>query len=101
MIALPISDAAVRAAAEEVVAALESAAVEVLFDDREESAGVKFADADLIGIPLRLTVSKRGLAAGTLELKARADTEARHLERATAVEAIARDVRRRREGPSA
>jgi len=43
----------------------------VLYDDREESAGVKFADADLIGCPVRLTVSRRSLKAGGVELKAR------------------------------
>lgn len=50
--------------------------VEVLLDDRDERPGVKFKDADLIGIPLRVTIGKRGLAEGKLELKARADAEA-------------------------
>ena len=44
---------------------------EVLYDDRDERAGVKFADADLIGVPLRLTVSKRSLEAGGAEVKER------------------------------
>jgi len=42
-----------------------------LFDDREESPGVKFADADLIGAPLRITASSKSLAAGGIELKRR------------------------------
>lgn len=50
---------------------LQQAGVEVLFDDRDERPGVKFNDADLIGLPLRLTVSARSLAAGGAEVKAR------------------------------
>jgi prolyl-tRNA synthetase len=45
--------------------------VEVLFDDRNESPGVKFNDADLIGIPIRLTISDRSLQAGGVEFKRR------------------------------
>jgi prolyl-tRNA synthetase len=52
-------------------AQLEDAGYEVLFDDREESAGVKFTDADLIGCPVRGTVSRRSLGKGGIELKAR------------------------------
>jgi prolyl-tRNA synthetase len=58
-------------AAERLTAELEGAGVRVLFNDREESAGVKFADADLIGAPLRVTVSARALSAGGVELKRR------------------------------
>ena len=50
---------------------LQKQGIEVLFDDREESPGVKFADADLIGIPLRLTLSRRSLGKGGVELKRR------------------------------
>jgi prolyl-tRNA synthetase len=57
--------------AERVFRALEAAGIDVLFDDREESPGVKFADADLIGVPLRLTVSARSLKAGGVEMKRR------------------------------
>ncbi|MBC6439439.1 MAG: proline--tRNA ligase [Rhodospirillales bacterium] len=46
--------------------------IEVLYDDREERAGVKFADMDLIGLPWQLTVGPRGVKAGTIELKRRA-----------------------------
>ena len=54
---------------------LQQAGVEVLFDDRDERPGVKFNDADLIGLPLRLTVSQRSLAAGGVEVKERAGGE--------------------------
>ncbi|MFY3743201.1 proline--tRNA ligase [Anaeromyxobacter sp. Red801] len=60
-----------RKAAEEVVAALGEEGVEVLFDDRDERAGVKFKDADLLGIPVRIAVGKKGLAAGNVEWKLR------------------------------
>ena len=52
-------------------ASLQAAGVEVLYDDRDESPGVKFNDADLIGLPLRLTVSERALAQGGVEFKLR------------------------------
>ena len=61
----------VRAAADSLYEELESRAVEVLYDDREISPGVKFADADLRGMPLRVTVSPRSLDGGGVELKRR------------------------------
>jgi len=61
--------------AERLYADLQSADIEVLYDDRDERAGVKFNDADLIGIPIRLTVSKRSLEAGGVELKLRRSPE--------------------------
>jgi prolyl-tRNA synthetase len=61
--------------AERIYAQLRSAGIEVLFDDRDESAGVKFNDADLIGIPIRLTVGKRGLEEGGVEMKLRQEEE--------------------------
>jgi len=54
---------------------LKAAGLEPLFDDREESAGVKFNDADLIGLPLRITASERALKAGGVEFKRRAGGE--------------------------
>lgn len=54
---------------------LEEAGVEVLWDDRRESPGAKFADADLMGIPYRLVISEKSLAAGGGELKARKSSE--------------------------
>jgi prolyl-tRNA synthetase len=61
-------DPAVAEAGEEVYVALADAGVDVIVDDRPVRAGVKFADAELVGIPFRVTVGKRGLAAGTAEL---------------------------------
>jgi prolyl-tRNA synthetase len=94
VIALPSNDEAVRTAADALVADLESAGLEVLYDDREETAGVKFADADLIGIPFRATVSKRTLKADQVELKARSASDAEFIPRASAAERIAATVRR-------
>ncbi len=97
VVALPMTDETVREAVEALVATLEHDGVQVLFDDREESAGVKFADADLIGIPLRVTVSKRGLAAGTIEWKLRNETEARHIPQDGAARSLVDTIRRMRE----
>jgi prolyl-tRNA synthetase len=63
---------AVVEAAEQLYQALLAAGLAVVIDDREESAGVKFADADLIGYPLQVVVGKRGIEAGTVDLKVRA-----------------------------
>jgi prolyl-tRNA synthetase len=60
-----------QAMADELYQALRSAKVEVLYDDRDERPGVKFNDADLIGIPLRLVVGERALEEGGLELRRR------------------------------
>ena len=65
-------NADVAAAGERVYASLLDAGVEVIVDDRSVRAGVKFSDAELVGIPFRITIGKRGLAAGTAELTDRA-----------------------------
>jgi len=64
---------ATRAAAENLYRELAAAGVDVLLDDRDERPGVLFADMDLIGVPHRLVLSERGLAAGTVEYKGRRD----------------------------
>jgi prolyl-tRNA synthetase len=61
----------VRDAAEQLYAQLKQAGIDVLLDDRNERAGVMFADAELIGIPHRLVIGERGLDAGTIEYKHR------------------------------
>jgi prolyl-tRNA synthetase len=61
--------------AERVYEELQRAGLEVLFDDREESPGVKFNDADLIGVPIRLTIGDRSLQAGGAEVKLRGEEE--------------------------
>jgi prolyl-tRNA synthetase len=63
------------AAADQLYAELQAAGKEVLYDDLGESAGVKFADADLIGAPLRVTVSDKSLKAGGAEVKRRNSAE--------------------------
>ena len=62
-------------AAEQLYADLKKAGIEVLFDDRDESPGVKFNDADLIGIPIRVTAGKRSLDEGGVELKLREEKD--------------------------
>lgn len=57
--------------AEDIYGQLSAAGIEVLYDDRKESAGVKFADADLIGIPIRITLGNRSLKEGSVEVKLR------------------------------
>jgi prolyl-tRNA synthetase len=64
-----------RAAADEIAEALGQAGVEVLYDDRDERAGVKFKDADLVGIPIRIAVGRKGLAEGKAEWKLRGSRE--------------------------
>jgi prolyl-tRNA synthetase len=66
-------------AAERIYSELKALGVEVLYDDRDERAGVKFNDADLLGIPLRLTVGAKGLKSGALELKLRRNSELREI----------------------
>ena len=61
--------------AEQLYADLGAAGIEVLFDDRKESPGVKFTDADLLGMPLRITVSRRTLKSESVELKLRTDKD--------------------------
>ena len=62
-------------AAEKTYAELEAAGIEVLYDDRKETAGVKFADADLIGVPVRITLGNRSFAEGKCEVKLRGSDE--------------------------
>jgi prolyl-tRNA synthetase len=73
--ALGTGDADVTRAADDLYAALRQAGVDVLYDDRSESAGIKLNDADLLGMPIRLVVSKRTLAqgAGAVEWKRRTE----------------------------
>jgi prolyl-tRNA synthetase len=67
--------AQVRAAADALYAELDVAGIDVLYDDRDARPGVKFADAELLGIPHRIVISERGLSAGTLEYRHRRATE--------------------------
>jgi prolyl-tRNA synthetase len=76
---------AVREAAEKLYAELQAAGIDVLLEDRDERAGVLFADMDLLGIPHRLVLSERGLAAGTIEYKGRAQAAAENAPLASAL----------------
>ncbi len=71
--------AAVRAAAEDLYQRLQAAGLEVLLDDRDLRPGVMFADMELIGIPQRLVISERNLAAGQVEYRGRRDAESTHI----------------------
>ncbi len=75
----------VREAAESLYADLQEQGLEVLLDDRDARPGVKFADAELIGIPHRLVISERNLANGEFEYRHRRDTESRNLKREEAL----------------
>ena len=82
------NDDALRLAAEKLYAELLELGVEVLLDDRDERPGAKFKDADLIGIPLRVTVGARGLKEGQVELKSRASDELEMLPLAEAAQLL-------------
>jgi prolyl-tRNA synthetase len=64
----------VRATADELYATLQAAGIDVLLDDRDARPGVKFADSELLGIPHRIVIGERGLAAGLLEYRHRTDS---------------------------
>jgi len=72
-------DGSVGAAAEKLYQELQSAGVEVLYDDRGEKAGFMFSDADLLGIPLRLVISPKTLAEGQVEFKVRGQRDAERI----------------------
>jgi prolyl-tRNA synthetase len=75
LVSLQVGDAQVMEVAERLYAELGKAGIEVLFDERDERPGVKFKDADLIGLPYRIAVGKKGVAEGVVELKARRSPE--------------------------
>jgi prolyl-tRNA synthetase len=75
LVNLRVSDEACTAACEALYGKLDEAGIEVLYDDRDEGAGAKFAAMDLIGLPWQLVVGPRGVKAGTVELKRRASGE--------------------------
>jgi len=77
LVSLAGNDPRLAQAADALYERLQAAGYEVLYDDRVESAGVKFNDADLIGIPIRLTVSRRTVESQSVELKARWSEEKR------------------------
>jgi prolyl-tRNA synthetase len=92
MIALAGKNPLVPAVAEQVLAELEAAGIAVLVDDRDDRAGAKFADADMIGVPLRLTVSANTLAADAVELKRRDRADAVIVPRAAVVSTVREQI---------
>ena len=76
VVPVSVEDARLRETAEQLAASLDAAGVDALLDDRDERPGVKFKDADLIGLPVRVTVGPRALARGCVELKTRTAREA-------------------------
>jgi prolyl-tRNA synthetase len=76
-----------------LAAAAEAAGAEVLIDDRDERPGVKFKDADLVGIPVRVTIGGKGLKEGVVELKLRNSKDVAKVPVAEAAERIAQTVR--------
>jgi prolyl-tRNA synthetase len=83
-------DSEVKQTADQLYATLSKAGVKVLYDDRDERPGEKFADADLFGIPLRAVVSQKSLQVGGIELKKRASTDTEVLSLAEVVHSTTR-----------
>jgi prolyl-tRNA synthetase len=77
LVALAGKSTEAPAAADKLYAKLQNAGYSVLYDDRDERAGVKFNDADLIGCPVRITVGEKNLEKGMVEVKRRTDSESR------------------------
>jgi prolyl-tRNA synthetase len=71
------TDAALREAAERIASECEGAGIDVLYDDRDERPGVKFKDADLIGVPFRITIGGKKLALGLVEIYDRKTRQSR------------------------
>ena len=76
LVVLNMEDEAVMEAAEALHEELTSDGIQVLYDDRTESPGVKFNDADLLGLPVRAVVSRRNVRDGGVEVKMRSSVEA-------------------------
>jgi len=82
-----------RETAEQLYGQLRSAGVEVLLDDREERPGIKFKDADLIGVPIRVTVGAKALDRQCVEVKGRAERSVQEVPATDVVERVAAQVR--------
>ena len=89
LVGLNLSNEGVVAAADALYAQLNAAGIETLYDDRtDQAAGVKFNDADLMGLPVRLVISPRNLNNGVVEVRGRQDEEATTVPMADVVEAV-------------
>ncbi len=89
LINMRADDAECTAAADDLYAKLEAAGVEVLYDDRDERGGAKFATMDVIGLPWQLVVGPRGLKNGVVELKSRSTGEREEVTPEVALEKLA------------
>jgi len=89
---LDSKDLGVVETCEKIYNDLTATGVEVLLDDREARPGVKFKDADLIGIPLRVTVGARGLKEDVVEVKQRGGAEVRKVKKDEAAALVAETV---------
>jgi len=96
LVPVKVTDPQTKQVTDQLYAELSAAGIEVLLDDRDYRAGVKFKDADLLGIPLRVVISERGLKQGKLELKWRWDQEAEQIDLDDAAETIADLIRAER-----
>ena len=92
VVPLQVQNAAVLEQAEQIEKALSAAGLDILIDDRDQRPGVKFKDADLIGIPLRVVVGERGQKDGTVEIKWRHQPEAKHIPAASAAVSIVAEL---------
>jgi prolyl-tRNA synthetase len=90
--AVNTKDDEVMRTAESIYESLKKEGIEVILDDRNERPGVKFKDADLIGIPVRVTVGGRGIKEGKLEVKRREEKEAANIEIDKVVEEVIKIV---------
>jgi prolyl-tRNA synthetase len=96
LVPVKVTDAETMKATNRLYEQLQAAGVEVLLDDRDYRAGVKFKDADLLGIPLRVVISERGLKEGKLEIKWRWEQKAEFVQAETAAESVAELIRSER-----
>jgi prolyl-tRNA synthetase len=88
LVPVAVKDAGQMAAAEEIYRDLRAAGFDVLMDDREERAGVKFKDADLLGIPVRVTVGNALAKEGVVELRRRSTRADRRVPKAEVVATV-------------
>jgi prolyl-tRNA synthetase len=83
-------DSAADAACESLYRDLTAKGVDALYDDTDQRAGAKFATADLIGVPWQVMIGPKGLAAGTFEVKKRADSSRENLSPAATIDLLSR-----------
>jgi prolyl-tRNA synthetase len=98
VLALQMKDEAVAATSESFYSELQERGVDVLFDDRKQRPGFKFADAELIGFPYLIVVGSRGVAEGKVEVKCRRTGEKLDIATDEAVNYVAEQIERERRG---